>query len=594
MQLRHYAWVIGRSLWLIFLLTGLTAGATYAMTTFVIAPVYQASVLVQVNMAGDSGTVFANQSQAVTYALLVTNTTVLQKSVAELKNVTLGQLKRAVSASPLDNTSIIEIRAQANSPQLAADMANTVALNFISTEVTNVSAALQSNLQQLTPLLATAKDSVTTAQAQLNTLQQTHASTAAIAHQVSVLESAQSNYDTLLLNYEQIQQQLFRVNNILTRVQKALPPDAPISPRANLDTAAAAGLGLLILLVFVLLRDWFDTSIRTSEDVAHLAELEPAGSVPLSKRPVIGVVPGDDGAVAQTFMSMALGLSKQTQGCCALVVTALRPGAGVTTTAANLAISLARTGRRVLLLDANLRHPSLQTIFQTSNQKGLENSLPEFCGLQEEERRSWFSQWATSLPNLWLLPAGPGGAHSTAVLCSPELRVLMRWLLGQSHSSSHDQERTGAGIVDSIIIDAPSLREGADPVALTVFTSHTLLVAEAGKEQGEDLSRAGALFQKLGSPVLGVVVNRQTPGHRPYFYVEHAQDLAAPAENVPASSVTLLTGPASSNGREEAVFPAIEQSKSMPHPYPLASSSVISRPSAALPPGQRPGAGQSF
>lgn len=586
MQLRHYAWVIRRAFWLIILLTCLTAGATYAIARFLLPPVYQASALVQVNAAGDTSTVFASQTQAVTYALLVTNNTVLQESVVELKTVPLAQLKQAVSASTLASTNIIEIRAQASTAQMAATIANTVALNFINTEVTKVSTLLQSNLQQLTPMLSTAKNNVATAQAQLTTLQQDHASTAAIAHQVSVLESAQSNYDTLLLNYQQGQQQLLRVGNILTRVQKALPPDAPLSPRTNLDTAVAAGLGLLLVLVFVLLRDWVDASIKTPEDVTHLTILEPAGSMPVSKQPVIGISPTDDGAIAQTCMVLALRLSKQYQDRCAIVVTALRQGAGVTTTAANLAVSLAQLGQRVLLIDANLRRPSLHTIFHLSNQKGLASSLSEIHGAPNEERFSWFSQWTTSIPNLWLLPTGVEGAQSTAILCSPELRGLMHWLLGRKNGFSHGQESTG--VMDYVIFDAPSLKDGADPVTLTSFSSHTLLVVEAGRERSEDIDRAGAVFQKLDAPVLGVVINRQTPNHRPYFYVEHAQEAFPPAEHVLTTAPAMQAEPASSSRVQAETRQAIDQQKSTPVLSSPDLATLRNRPSTALAPGQGP------
>jgi succinoglycan biosynthesis transport protein ExoP len=588
MQLRHYAWVIRRAFWLIILLTALTAGATYAIATFLIPPVYQASVLVQVNAAGDSGTVFASQTQAVTYALLVTNNTVLQESVAEVKTVTLAQLKQTVSASPLDSTNIIEIRAQAGTAQMAATLANVVAQNFITTEVTKVSTLLKSNLQQLTPMLGTAKNNVATAQAQLTTLEQNHASPAIVAHQVSVVESAQSNYDTLLLNYQQVQQQLLRVGNILTRVQKALPPDAPISPRTNLDTAVAAGLGLLLVLVFVLLRDWLDASLRTPEDVAHLTMLQPAGSLPVSKQPTISASGGDDGAIAQTFMVLALQLSKQYPGRCAIVVTALRPGTGVTTTAANLAVSLAQLGQRVLLIDANLRRPALHTIFHVSNQKGLANNLPGIRGPQEE-MFSWFSQWTTPLPNLWLLPAGIEGAQSTAVICSPELRALMHWLLGRTNGLNQSQE--SSGVMDYVIFDAPSLKEGADPVTLTSFSHTTLLVAEAGKERSEDVDRAGAVFQKLGSPVLGVVINRQTRNHRPYFYVEHTQEASLPAEHVFGMAGVMQAEPAPFSGIEGEMLPVLEQKKSTPGPIDSDLATIRSRPSRVLPPGQGPVAG---
>jgi succinoglycan biosynthesis transport protein ExoP len=579
MQLRHYAWVIWRSLWLILLVTCLVSGATYAISKFLLKPVYQASALIQVNEAGSGSTVYTNQAQAVTYSLLVTNNVVLQAAAQELKNVTVNQLQAEVSASPLDGTSIIQIRVQASDPQQAATIANVVAQDFINIQVTKVSADLQSTLQQLTPMLNTAKNAVASAQAQLNTLQQEHASTTTIAHQTSVLEDAQSNYDTLLLNYEQTQQQLLQVNNILSRIQRAIPPIAPISPRAGLNTEVAAGLSLLLVLVFVLVRDWLNASIRTPEDVAHLTVLDPLGSVPLSKKPLVPFAPQEasereDEAIEQTFMIMAMSLGVQHKRRSAVLVTSLRSGEGTTITAANLSISLARAGKRVLLIDANLRRPSLHNLFRCTNNKGLVNGLSGVRALQEEEMFTWLDQWSTPLPNLWLLPSGPTTAQSSVTLILTELRGLIPRLLGQNR----DFHNAG-GIVDYVVFDTSSLKEGADPVTLTAFTDYTVLVVEAGKEQGEVLNKAGAIFYQLGSPVLGVVVNRQTSKHRPYFYVEGAQQTSFFAKSSLAKATASLAEPLSPSEGGASMSLALAEKKSRPLSFPLAPSTILpSRP----------------
>ena len=522
MQLRHYAWIIWRSLWLIFLATSVIAGATYAISKL-ITPVYQATTLIQVNPVGDSSTVFSSQALALNYSLLVTNSVVLQTVNNKLPEMSVNQLKAAVSASPLASTNIIQIQAQANNPQLAADIANTVGQAFIQIQETNVTIALQSRANQLTQFLTAAKNNVSTAQAQLSSLQKSQASSTTIAHQVSVLNDAQTNYDALLLNYQQVQLQELQVNHLLSQVQRAIPPAAPVAPRTELNTVIAAAMGLLLMIVFVLLLDWVDTSIKTPEDVAQLTMLEPLGSVPLSKRPLISLdQPGqskvNDGAVEQAFMIIALSLNIQNKDGCAILVTALQPGAGTTTAAANLAISLAQLGKRVLLVDANLHRSSLHEIFQCSNTKGLLNTLTDVYRFHEGVVQSWLNQWITNIPNLWLLPTGPTAAHAGAVLRSPELRILIQWLLGRNQDGHGG---TKGGVVDYVIFDTSTLKEGADPVIIASLTDCTILVVRAGKEQGEKLNKAGAMFQRLCSPVYGVIVNRQAGRHRPYFYIEN-------------------------------------------------------------------------
>lgn len=572
MQIRHYTWILWRSLGFILVFSCIAAGATYAISKFILPPVYQASALIQVNAAGDSSTVYADNAQAVADALLVTTTPVLQAVSAKLPGVTLAQLKAEVSASPLASSRIIEIRAQADDPQQAATIANTVAQNFITLQVAKVTSALQYSLQQTSQSMKTAKADLATDQARLTTLQNSHASETAIAQQTNVVNNDQFNYDSLLTNYQQLQQRLLQVNSLLVQVQKASPPATPLSPRTTLNTLVAGALGALLVIVFVLVRDWVDNSIRTPEDVAHLTLLEPLGSLPLSQRPLSSAATLEgDGVVEQAFLVMSTTISKQPKRRTALLLTSLQPGAGTTTVAVHLAVSLAQAGKRVMLVDANQQRSSLAGFFQRPNSKGLLDSLSEISRLREGEVFSWLDQYATEIPNLWLLPAGQHTTFSDAALRSPEIRLLVHGMLG-TEQNARGNGREGEGFLDYILFDAPSLKESADPIALTVVADYTVLVVEAGKEHAEALNKAGAVFQRLDSPVVGVVINRQTARHRPYFYVENYwQQRPAFTESLPTKS-ELLAG--TSNRAVTTTTYAREEKRSAPLP------SFSSEPSA--------------
>lgn len=567
MQLRHYTWVIWRSLRLILLVTCLISGATYGISKL-IPPVYQASTLLQVNMTGDGSTVYTNQIQALTDSLLVTNTDVLQATAQQLPGVTVSDLQKEVSAAPLDSTSVIQILVQAHNPQQAADIANGVAQNFINIQVTEVNNALLSNLQQLNQMLVTAKDNLVSDQQQLDALQKSQASNATIARQVGIVNDAQAKYDTLVLQYQQTQEQQLQIAHSLIQTQKALPPTTALSPRVSLNTLIAAALSLLLVLVFVLIRDWLDTSIRTPEDVAQRTALEPLGSVPFNKGAQMSVAALEadkerNGAVEQTFTILSRRFSLEHKRRCAVLVTAVRSGAGTTTVAAHFALSLVQTGKRVLLIDANLRRPALHTFFQRSNSHGLADGLVDIHRLHEKEALAWVDQWSTHIPNFWLLPAGPLGTEPQTVLQSPDLELLTHWLLGQTQDFR--SSASGSGVVDYIVIDAPSLQDGADAVALTSLADYTLLVAEAGKEQSKTLNDAGAVFQKLDAPVLGVIINRQAAQHRPYFYVDNPPPSFGVAEGLPEGiskslvskeSVSALKVAEDENGVVQLPFPS--------------------------------------
>ncbi len=100
--------------------------------------------------------------------------------------------------------------------------------------------------------------------------------------------------------------------------------------------------------------------------------------------------------------------------------------------------------------------------------------------------------------------------------------MLTEWLLQQSNTPSSD--------IDVIIFDAPALDEGPDTIALAPVTDGTVLVIEAGKERPEALNKAQGTLQRLGSPIIGVVVNRQRAKHRTYFYANHLQQVTVSAE----------------------------------------------------------------
>lgn len=531
MQLRHYARVILRWLWLILLGTLLCAGATFVVSKKT-PPVYESSALIQVNDVGSTGNsgVFNNQAVAVNYALEVTGNDVLQEVSKELPGLTAADLATSVSASPLDNTSLIEVRADAHDAHQAADITNTVAMVFIQQQVAKESAINQSAAAKLSEELVTAKANVDKAQAQLTTLENAQAPQNQIAYQTDILDNYQVNYNTLFASYSQIQLQESLINSSLSIAQSAVPPTTATSPHILLNTVIAAALGLLLTVAFALLLDWLDSTIKTSEDVAQLALLEPLGSIPLRPRSWRHRSLAHDSAVKQAFVTISTSFKAMSNGKRAVLVTGLRTGSGVSLAASRLAIALTQSGRRVLLVDANLSQPMQHVMFNVLNTRGLTVGLDgiDTSSSQSTLPRGWLKQWVTSVPNLYLLPVGPQIDHAEPIQLAFRLQVLTERLLRQSSSSS--LASLSSDEIDIIIFDAPALDQGPDTIALAPATDCTVLVVEAGKERPEALLRVQATLQRLGSPIVGVVVNRQQAKHRTYYYANHLQQVTVSAE----------------------------------------------------------------
>ncbi len=534
MQIQHYAWLLRRWLGLILVGIILCTGVTYVISNHA-TPTYEASALIQVTAPGANNTsdVFSNQALAVSDALLVTSDDVLQAAAKSLPHVTFAQLKQSVSASPLDNTQLIEVRADAATPDLAATIATTVAQTFIQHQTMIETARLQDIADQISSQLTATKKQVDQAQAKLSSLQQQNAPAEQIDQQNNLLNTYQLNYNSLLGNYNDTQLQKAATARSLTIVQFATPPAQPLGSRIWLNTAIAAAMSLLLMVVLVLLLDWADMTIKTPEDVARLALLEPLGSVPLctdSSRLYPTSVPSrNDHQLERAFAIIATSFNALNTGQHSLLITSLHAQTGTSTIAAQLALALAQSGTRVLLIDAHIQRPALHQIFNLSNEKGLVNSMGDihFLKKRPDQISAWLDQWTTGIPHLWVLPAGKVTGSSIAALRSLELRKLVSWLLQKQQSPSDHRVFSP---VDIVIFDTPALEEEADTVVLAPLCDSSLLIIEAGKESKEAVKKAQMTLQRLGTPILGVIVNRQKASHRSYLYINQPQQGMVPAE----------------------------------------------------------------
>jgi non-specific protein-tyrosine kinase len=469
-----------------------------------------------------SNDIYSNQALAFSYSFLVTKDDVLQAAVQQLPGINVSQLELAVSDSPITNTPMIEIRAQATNPQQAALIANVVAKSFIRIQLGKVSADLQNQDSQLSQRLQTARATSDAAQTKLIMLQAKHASASDIASQRNLSNTYQANYTALLDSYHRLQLLELQTPATLNIFQFATPPELPISPHVWLNASIAAALSLLLAVVAALLLDWMDETVKTEEDVMRLTALKALGSVPSyvspDSSPSEKTITSEKSiarseAIDESFIPINSALLGQFDSKRSIMVTGLHPACGTSTVAANLAVSLTRSGKRVLLIDANLRRPVLHVSgLQYFHTQSLVNCLAELRMYPESRKQivTWLNQWRTRTPYLWLLPAGPVPLRPASLLSIPELPVLIQELLASQ-------------AIDLLILDSAALNEGADALALAAATDATLLVIEAGKEKKESLDKANASLERFNSPILGVIINRWHNGLHSYFYTEHTQ-----------------------------------------------------------------------
>jgi capsular exopolysaccharide synthesis family protein len=171
-----------------------------------------------------------------------------------------------------------------------------------------------------------------------------------------------------------------------------------------------------------------------------------------------------------------------------LLVTSAMPCEGKTTTLANLGVSLAQSGKRVLLVDANLRNPSLHQTFGLPLEPGLATLLgPDGDALRSDTVRE------TSVPGLRVLTAGRPPANVAELLDRPRMGALLRELGSEA---------------DYVLLDSPAVLGVSDAVILAQGADAVLLVVDARATRSEALAQAVTALQPAGAQLLGVALNR--------------------------------------------------------------------------------------
>lgn len=289
------------------------------------------------------------------------------------------------------------------------------------------------------------------------------------------VETSRQLYDALLQRYKEIGITSNVDANNISIVDSALPPGAPYKPdmRRNLTTAAVAGLMLGILLAFVF--EFLDDTLKRPDEIEkHLGIA------------VLGIIPKLDGqspeeaaadprsGFSESYRSVRTSLQFATEDgvpkC--LLVTSPSASEGKSTTAISLARNFAQLGRRVLLIDGDLRNPSLHKILGSDNSVGLSNYLAG--GIKPSAAIK-----PTKTLRLTFIPSGPLPPNPAELLAGPKMVSLLTLAMEK---------------FDQVVIDGPPIMGLADSPILSNLSSGTLLVIEAG---GSRVAIAKAALKRL-------------------------------------------------------------------------------------------------
>lgn len=306
------------------------------------------------------------------------------------------------------------------------------------------------------------------------------------------LDSVVKQITDLDLNRDQEGYTLSRTNEV--RVDRSM--------KRVLKIVGACGiLGLLSVFCLAYFREWYDTTLKTAEETRNVIGAAVMGAIPhfkggaaaerqanqngLSPALVYYHRPGSREAEAyRSFRTTIYHSTKDTKDKI-IQITSAEPGDGKSTTSANLAIAIAQSGKKVLLIDADLRRPTMHTLFALPQDIGLTDVL-----LNEVE---WFAAVRTTrLENLSVLTAGLCPQNPAELLSSPRLPEML------------DHARP---MYDVIIIDTPPILAVSDPAIVSPFIDGLLLVVRMGKNKRAAAERARELIDSHGIRLYGVIIN---------------------------------------------------------------------------------------
>jgi polysaccharide biosynthesis transport protein len=334
-------------------------------------------------------------------------------------------------------------------------------------------------------------------------------------------------YKDFLQKTSQSKIQRAEQHNPMKIIDPSQVPVAPVGPNRmrtimiGFFISLVAGVGLAFML------EYLDNTVKTVEDVTRYTQLPALSVIPAisgrknrmlsssngRKKAVSGLSLAEGGnlrteqlvtldsrsSVAEAYrvLRTSVLLSSVDNPPKKILITSGQPGEGKTTTVVNTAISLAQLGSSVLIIDCDLRKPSVHKVLGVDQTRGLSTYLSGKIDLVDVMQK-------LSIPNLWVLPCGPIPPNPSEMISSAKMKEMLR-LLSEAF--------------DHIIIDSPPLLKVTDPVILSTLVDGVVLVVHGGKSTRDVVRRTRQELSMAGAKIFGVVLNNvdlQADGYDSY------------------------------------------------------------------------------
>ena len=507
MELHHDAGTLRRH-WRMVAVLALVVGGLVAVRSLQQTPVYEATASVLVRPLGATSIETGRRPDQIV-SMAGEQRIMQSEAVAAIAGRKLGvtatppELLEHLSVDVPADSQILRVHFRAVDPRTAQRGADAFAQAFLAFRKEDVGRRVANSRSSL--------------QRQIAALAAKKAGQDAIAAPDSSVTPEQRR-SALELGDSYSKQQADLEQQLATLEQLNLSPGAVIEPAA-LPTAASrarpvrVGLGLVVGLVVGILAaflwDRIDTRLRGPGELAERLGRPILGQIPRLRRGGgLAMVDQPESAAADAYRRLRARLTEVAGRLELTSIMVVSPGhgEGKSTTAANLAVAVAESGRGVLLVSADLRRPRIHEFFGLPNKSGLSDillGLPETTGESwpTDDRRGTVPELWSATPHLWILASGPSPQHPSTLLDSTTMRQFLK---------------EQGELFDLILLDCPPAL-APDSLALASLVDGVLLVADAKQTNRSAVSAVRDELDHLGDKLIGSVLNR-APRRRQRFY----------------------------------------------------------------------------
>jgi non-specific protein-tyrosine kinase len=446
--------------------------------------------------ATDYNSIITSERISGTYSKMITTRPILEE-VATRTGVTVEYLDGRITVSPIRDTTLIQITVKSSDPNLAAQIANELA-NVFSDRV------IQIQEERFTVSKESLQEQITNMEAQIDDV----TSALVIEKDAGVRASLETKltqyraiYSNLILSYEQIRLSEAQTISTVMQVDPAVVPTKPISPQVLRNTALAAMVGLMLAVGVIFLIEALDDTLKTPEDVKKALGLPVLGIIAKHEseegKPITNTTPRSP--VSEAFRSLRTNIQYTAvdRPIETILVTSSDPKEGKTTVVTNLGVVFAQMGKKVTLIDADLRKPSLHRKVGLQNRTGLTSLF-----VRSIETLELIVQ-KTIVANLNVITSGELPPNPSELLGSKRMQTILENLKESS---------------DMIIIDSPPALAVTDSLVLVPFVDAVLLVIKPGFTKSKSALLIVEQFKRSNANLIGVVMNELDLGRSRYSY----------------------------------------------------------------------------